>query len=364
MFDDYYAVIMAGGGGTRLWPLSRQARPKQLLKIGRRESMFQVAVNRLAGLFPLERILVVTTAEQATALQAQTPDIPQENFLLEPMPRGTAAVVALATAALQARTPDAVMAILTADHFIADEGRFRQLLTAAYQVARSGYLATLGITPTYPATGYGYIQAGASLGRFETIPAFKAVRFKEKPSEEAARTMLSGGDHTWNSGMFIWQVKDISAEFARQMPDLHNRLREIAGAWNTAGRAETIAGWWPGIKPETIDYGIMEGAQQVAVLPATGLGWNDVGSWESLYDVLPQDEAGNVVQGANTLLMESRGTLVFTENNQPERMIVALGTEDLIIVDTGDVLLVCPKGQAQQIRQVVAALKQSNRHLT
>ena len=365
MYDDFYAVIMAGGGGTRLWPLSRQTRPKQMLNLGRPESMFQVAVGRLAGLFPAERILIVTTAGQAAALQAQSPEIPAKNFLLEPQPRGTASVVGLAAAVLRVRAPGAVMAILTADHFIADEALFRRLLAAAYQVARTNHLVTLGITPTYPATGYGYIQSGASLGSYEDVPVYEALRFKEKPSQEAASAMLADGDHTWNSGMFIWQVSDIWAEFARQMPDLFRRIEEISAAWDTPAQAGTVARLWPQITPQTIDYGIMEGAQKVAVLPAAGLGWNDIGSWESLYDVLPQDEAGNVIQAPNALLMNSQGTLVYADQNeQPGRLIVALGTEELIIVDTGDVLLVCPKSQAQQIRQVVAALKQTQNHLT
>lgn len=355
MDQHFYAVIMAGGGGTRLWPLSRQARPKQMVQLGRPESLFQVALQRLDGLFPPERILVVTAADHAEQLLAQAPALPPENFLLEPQPRGTAAAIGLAAIALQQRDPQAVMAVLTADHFIGNEVRFRALLAAAAQAARRGWLVTLGIEPAYPATGFGYIQRGESLGRFDEIELFRVLRFKEKPALAQAEQMLAGGDHSWNAGMFIWQVADILAEFARQMPLLAQSLSQIGAAWNTPQRPAVLAELWPQIQKQTIDYGIIEGAQRLAVLPAAGLDWNDVGSWESLYDVLPSDTDGNVVASPQALLLHSQGTLVFAPESR--RLIVAIGAQDLIIVDTGDVLLVCPKDQAQNVRQAVDALK-------
>ena len=356
MIDHYYAVIMAGGGGTRLWPLSRRSRPKQLLSLFDERSLFQIAVSRLEGLFPFERILVVTVEAQAAMLRAQVPEIPAENYIIEPLPRGTASVVGLAAIALRQRDPQAVMAILTSDHYMGNEYRFRRLLEAAHAVAQDGHLVTLGIEPTFPATGYGYIQRGEFLGRFQNLDVYKVQRFKEKPDEDTAKEMLLNGDHAWNSGMFVWRVDTILEEFKCQMPQLDQVLADIDQAWNTPERLDVINRLWPEVKSETIDYGIMEGAQKVAVIPAAGLGWSDVGSWDSLFDVLPGNQQGNIVIGGEHIEIDTQHSLIYV--NQPHRLIVTIGVEDLVVVDTGDVLLVCRKDQAQKVRQVVDQLKE------
>jgi mannose-1-phosphate guanylyltransferase len=355
MLDHYFAVIMAGGGGTRLWPLSRQSRPKQMLSLFDERSLFQTAVNRLEGLFPPERILVVTVQEQAAALQDQARNIPAGNFLIEPMPRGTASVVGLAAIALKQRDPQAVMAILTSDHYMKNEVRFRQVLETAYQVAQDGYLVTLGVEPTFPATGYGYIQQGEKIGMYQEMEAFRVLRFKEKPDPATAARLLQSGDHVWNSGMFIWRVEQILAEFNRQMPDLASGLQSIAAAWQSPQREAVVQQVWTQLKSETIDYGIMEGAQNVAVVPAAGIGWSDVGSWDSLFDLLDSDQNRNIIIGAKHLGLDTRETLVYVEG--AKRFIVTIGVEDLVVVDTGDVLLICSKEQAQRVRQVVNLLK-------
>lgn len=351
---------MAGGGGTRLWPLSRQARPKQMLRLIDERSLFQTSVQRLNGLFPPERIYVVTVAELADQLSKQAPEIPAENFLLEPAPRGTASVVGLAAVALQQRDPQAVTAILTSDHYIGNEERFRHLLRAAYDVAREGYLVTLGISPTFPATGYGYIQRGELLGVYHNLHAYRALRFKEKPDEDRAREMVASGDHSWNSGMFVWQAQRILKEIERHMPDLARALHAISQAWDTAEKHSVLQQLWPQIKPETIDYGVMEHAQDVAVLPAEGLQWSDVGSWDSLFDVLPADEHGNIVMGGQHVGLDTSDSLVYV--NQEHRLIVTIGVEDLVVVDTGDVLLVCRKDRAQKVRQIVDRLRQEGKN--
>lgn len=362
MSEHFYAVIMAGGGGTRLWPLSRKNRPKQMLRLIDERSLFQTSVQRLSEVFPLERVLVVTVEDQAAELQEQCPEIPVENYLLEPLPRGTASVVGLAAIDLQKRDPGAVMAILTSDHFIANEAGFRQLLRTAEQVAQQGYLVTLGIEPGYPATGYGYIQRGDSLGSYGGLEVYDALRFKEKPSEDQARQMLASRDHAWNSGMFVWRVDRILDEFHRQMPALSGALEEIAGAWGTPAQQRVLQTIWPQLKSETIDYGIMEGAQQVAVIPAAGLGWNDVGSWDSLFDVLDADEHGNIVMGGKHVGLDTSRSLVYVD--QEHRLIVTIGVEDLVVVDTGDVLLVCHKDQAQKVRIIVDHLKKTGEPYT
>mgnify|MGYP001048177259 CR=1 FL=1 len=355
-YNDFYAVIMAGGGGTRLWPISRRATPKQVTHLLGDESLFQIAVHRLHGFFPPERILVVTTQELFDILHAQCPEIPQENFLLEPQPKGTASVVGLAAAVLQRKHPQAVMVILTADHYIENIPQFRRLLRAAYQAARQGQLVTLGVTPTFPATGYGYIQSGSEVGKFEGFPVLQALRFKEKPALEQAQLFLASGDHTWNSGMFIWQVEDILAEFARQMPALYQQLQDLSQAWNTPRWQEALQQTWGALQRNiSIDYGIMEGAERVAVIPTLGMGWYDVGSWDALFNVLHQDEYGNVITAARGLAVESHNTLLFS--NQPNRLVVTIGVNDLVVVDTGDVVLVCNKDQAQKVRQAVEQIK-------
>lgn len=355
MFNDFYAVIMAGGGGTRLWPVSRQATPKQVTHLVGDESLFQIAVRRLEGLFPPERILVVTTEQLFSILYAQCPQIPAQNYLLEPQPKGTASVVGLAAAVLQKIAPQSVMAILTADHFIENIPQFQRLLRAAYQAARTGQLVTLGVSPTFPATGYGYIQSGALVGHYEGLAVQKALHFKEKPALDQAIQFLASGDHTWNSGMFIWQVQDIQAELSRQMPDLFQSLFTLSQAWDSPCWHSSLENTWQQLKNVSIDYGIMEGAKNVAVIPTLDLGWYDVGSWDALFSVLPQDADGNIINAPQGLALESHDMLVFS--NQPSRLIVTIGVSDLVVVDTGDVVLICHKDQAQKVRLAVEQIK-------
>ena len=353
-----YAVIMAGGGGTRLWPVSRKESPKQLLPLLGQETLFQSTVNRLENLFPPERILVVTVAEQARQMQIQSPAIPVENYILEPQPRGTASVVALAAAVLKKRDPQAAMAILTADHFIRNKDLFRYLIRTAFQVASRDYLVTLGITPTYPSTGYGYIEQGQLLEGDYQYPVYTVSRFREKPDIETAEQMLRSGDHSWNSGMFVWKADAILAEIQTQMPELASVITEISTAWDTSKQEQTVQSLWPGIRPQTIDYGIMEKAERVAVLPAGGLGWSDVGSWDSLFEVLFPDLNGNVSVNAQNLLLDTHNTLIYGNNN--ERLIVTIGLDDTVIVDSGDVLMICKTDQSQKVRDVVEHLKKHN----
>jgi len=355
---DYYAVIMAGGGGTRLWPLSRKTKPKQMLRLVDENTLFQTAVRRLKDVFPPERILIVTVAEQKEGLHEQCPELPEENFIVEPMPRGTASVVGLAAVALADRNPNATMAVLTADHVIRNEDKFTKILQASYLVAQDGNLVTLGIYPSHPATGYGYIKQGKRIGSYQGFAAYEAIKFLEKPDEDRAKKFLKDGGYVWNSGMFFWRVDRILEEFRLQMPELANKLSEIASVWGTKERETVLESIWKTIAPETIDYGIMEGAKRVAVIPAEGLGWNDVGSWDALFDVLPSDKDGNIVMGGEHVALDTERSLVYV--NRQHRLIVTIGVDDLVVVDTDDVLLVCRKDQAQKVRQIVQRLKKNN----
>lgn len=358
MTEHTYAVIMAGGGGTRLWPISRKESPKQLLPLLGRETLFQSTVARLEKLFPPERILVVTVEEQARVMREQVPSIPKENYLIEPAPRGTASVVALAAAVLRNRDPQAVMAIQTADHHIRNQDLFQYLLRTAFEVARKEYLVTLGITPTFPSTGYGYIQQGEVLDGDYKYPVYAVKRFTEKPDEATAQVLLRSGDHSWNSGMFVWRVDSILAEIERQMPGLFHAVSEIASAWESPQKEEVIHRLWYDLEPQTIDYGVMEKAERVAVLPAGGLGWSDVGAWDSLFEVLLPDMNGNVSVNSQHLPLDTHNALVYSVDDQ--RLVVTIGMDDVVVVDAGDVLLVCKTDQSQKVKNVVEHLKRHN----
>ncbi len=355
----FYAVIMAGGGGTRLWPLSRQSRPKQVLDLVDGRSMFNIAVDRLEGLFPHDHIYVVTVQDQADQLMQLCPTIPAENYLIEPFPRGTASVVGLAAIVLQHKDPNAVMAVLTADHFIEDVARFQQVLRSAYQLSLQDYLVTLGITPTFPSTGYGYIHRGEALGEQEGFKTYRALKFKEKPALPDAERFLESQDHDWNSGMFIWKTANILEEINRQMPELAGILSDIQKMLNDADWNQHIYELWGKITPQSIDYGIMEHAQNMAVIPVADMGWNDVGAWDSLYDVLQPDQNGNIIRHDNFIGLESKNVVVLSRESG--RLIVTIGVEDLILVDTGDALLVCSREKAQNVKDVVNRLKAEGR---
>ncbi len=351
-----YAVILAGGGGTRLWPISRRKHPKHVLPLFGKRTLFQSAVDRLDGFIPPERVLVVTAANQAEELRRQAPQLSLTNFLIEPQPRGTASAIGLAATVLNKRDPEAAMLILTSDHFIRNTDLFRLVIQVAVQVARKDYLVTLGITPTFPATGYGYIQRDAALPEKFDYPVYRVMQFTEKPDEIKARAMLASGDHSWNSGMFIWRADRILKEFARQMQDLKTALDRIAAAWDTPEQNVVLEDEWLWLNAETIDYGIMEHATNVAVLPASGLEWSDVGSWDSLFDVLLPDDDGNVVVNSEHMLLETHDSLIYSSG---KKLVVTIGLDDFIIVDSDDALLVCRRDQAQQVRQVIQNLKKN-----
>ncbi len=346
----FYALIIAGGSGTRLWPLSRQKQPKQALRLLGERTMFQLAVDRLQPLFAPERIFIVTRAEHAPLLREQTPDIPAENFIVEPEGRGTAPAIGLAVLHIQRRDPQAVMAIVTADQFIVDTAGFRRALESAGEVARRGYLVTLGIQPTGPATGFGYIHQGNRLDLQAGLPAYCVRRFVEKPSLAVALTMVESGEYSWNSGMFIWQVERIMDEFRQQMPGFYAQMEQLRPALGTPDYSTALADLWPQVKKQTIDYGVMEGAQNVAVIPVD-IGWMDIGSWASVYDLLEADADGNRAVGP-FLGIDTHRTLAFGG----QRLIAAIGVDDLVIVDTPDAILVCPREREQQVRDVVNRL--------
>ncbi|MFZ5918657.1 MAG: mannose-1-phosphate guanylyltransferase [Chloroflexota bacterium] len=346
-----YALIMAGGVGSRLWPRSRKPTPKQLLNLTSERTMFQEAVARLEPLFEPPHAFVVTSAEYVPAMRHQVPALPAENYVIEPSGHGTAPCIGLAALYLRRLDPDAIMAVLTADHYIEKSDAFREALAAAGQIAREGYLVTLGIKPAFPSTGYGYILRDQKLTEVGNLESYRVKRFTEKPDLPTARKFVATGRYYWNSGMFVWRVAEIMAEFQRQMPALFAQLTEIDRAIGTPQEKDVLTRVWAEVENQTIDYGIMEGARNVAVIPVD-IGWSDVGSWATLLDILPGDESGNVVTGQH-LGIDTRRTLVYS----PHRLVATVGLEDMIVVDTGDALLVCSKERAQDVKKVVDALK-------
>lgn len=347
---------MAGGGGTRLWPLSRKRRPKQVLNLFGEKSLFQHAVHRLLPLFPVQRILIVTSEMYAAQLKEQCPQFEDKNFLLEPEPRGTAPAIGLAAEYLSQVAPGATMAVLTADHYIGNESKLRDYLSEAYKLAQRDYLVTLGVQPDYAATQYGYIQQGRQLKESGLFPAYEVDRFKEKPNQAKAGEFLKAGTFTWNSGMFIWQVERIRAEFAVQLPDTSQKLIKVLSRQEKEAPGTLNQEAWQQIESQTIDYGIMEKANQVAVIPVEDLQWNDVGSWSSLFEVLESDQDGNVFIAEENLNLGGKGSLVNT--NDQKKLAVTIGVENLVVVDTGDVLLICSKEKAQEVRQIMKMLKE------
>ncbi len=356
--ERFYAAIMAGGGGTRLWPWSRKEQPKQMLQITGDRTMFQVTIDRIRELIPIDQMIVITTAAQAEKLKSQAEEIKRENYILEPMPKGTASVVGIAAIHLLARNKDAVMAILTADHFIKNVEYFNSLLETAFIEAEKGHLVTLGIEPQFPSTGMGYIDQGELLETVGGNPVHKVNRFCEKPDLETAKQFLAAGNYSWNSGMFIWRADRILDEIKKDLPDLYNKLMKIYPTINTDKYDETVAEVWPTIQPQTIDYGVMEKAEDVVVLPAKGLGWNDIGSWESLYDVLEQDDKGNIHINCRTYQLDSKGVLSCSENK--DKMIITVGMEDVVVVETEKAVLVCPRKDTQRVKEIVQYIKDND----
>ncbi len=350
-----YAMIMAGGGGTRLWPHSRIKHPKQFVDIIGQHTLVQKSYERIRPLVPPENIYVVTGKQYVDLIHDQLPDLAPENLITEPEARNTAPAIGLGAAHIQHRDPEGVMIVLTADHLIRKNERFRSAVSAGAKVAESGALVTLGIQPNGPATGFGYIEQGDALDAIGEFEVFEVVRFTEKPDLNTAIAFFASERYHWNSGMFIWRVDRIMAEFARQMPDLHNALEAIGAALGTPEAAEVTARVWQSVPRMSIDYGIMEGAENVAVVPID-IGWSDVGSWAALYDEAARAPGDNVVKSGELLAIDTEGCLV-----QSDKLVTTVGLRDLVIVDTRDVLMLCPRERTQEVREIVRQLKTQKR---
>lgn len=348
-----WAVIPAGGSGTRLWPLSRAARPKFLLPLLGNRSLLQQTFDRIVRLTPPDHVLVVCGPAHAAAIARQLPELPEDNIIIEPTPNGTGPALALANALIQKADPLAIMASFAADHDVADPNAFEMAVHTAVAAAQIGDLVTIGLTPTRAETGYGYIERTDDV-RVETSTgtAYRAARFVEKPDIETAEDYVASGKFLWNASMFIWRVDSLASELRRLQPLVYAGVSDVAAAWGSSDRERVQSQVWSTLPNVTIDTGVMELAQRVAVVPSE-MGWSDVGDWHGLGELLEQDDQGNAIRG-DLVQIDTTNSVVWSSGN---RKIATIGIDNVVIVDTPDALLVVDRNRGQDVRLVVDTLK-------
>lgn len=343
-----HPVIMAGGSGTRFWPLSRKARPKQFLPLASKNPLITDTVTRLKGLASVKDTLVVCGPLHAKQAAKLVKGLPKKNLLVEPVARNTAPAIALAAAHVAAKDPEGVLVVLPSDHHVADVKGFQKTLAEAARVAERGHLVTLGITPHRPETGYGYIQVGEPLesgGR-------RVKAFREKPDVKTAEGYLASGEYLWNAGIFLFRADVILEAFAQHMPEMSKGLEALRAAVGKRTFSSVLKRVFPKLPSVSIDYGVMEKAGNLAVLPGD-FGWSDVGSFAAIPEVRPTDAQGNVVSGDQAVVVECSGCVVLAD----KRPLTVVGLKDMVVVDSGDAVLVVPRDQSQEVRKVVEALK-------
>lgn len=343
-----FPVIMAGGSGTRFWPLSRRRRPKQFLALASDRPLIADTFLRLRGLAAPRNTFVVCGKLHAPQVRKLIRALPAGNVVVEPVARNTAPAIGLAALHVAARDPSGVVAVLPSDHHVGDVPRFQAALRDAAEVAARGHLVTLGIQPNRPETGYGYIKIGAPLeGKGRRVEAFV-----EKPDAERARAYLEGGDYLWNGGIFVFRADAMLAALAEHMPGVGRGLEAIREALGTRRYARVLAREFPRMPAESIDYGVMEKAKDIAVVPSE-FGWSDVGSFEAIGEVRPRDAQQNVVSGRGAMAIDCQGCVILAA----DRPVAAIGLQDMVVVDAGDAILVVPKHRSQDVRKAVEALK-------
>lgn len=356
-----YGVIMAGGGGTRFWPLSRQKRPKQLLNLSGKDIMVNETIDRIAQIAEREDIFIVTNTSQAELMKKETRGkMRPDHILAEPAARNTAACIGYAAMEIVKKYEDGIMCIVPSDHFIKDTEEYATVMKAAVAAAEdTDMLVTIGIRPSFPATGYGYIKTipGSEQEIGEMGKSYSKVEeFVEKPDEETAGSYLADGNYTWNSGMFIWKASTILKKFEALLPDIYSCLEEIGAAMGTEQEAEVIERVYPEIPKISIDYGIMERCKDVLTIPGD-FGWNDIGSLDMLGVVKEEDENGNVLYGEQVNL-DTQNCIIYGT----DKLIATIGIENLIVVQTGDAILVCGKDKAQDVKKVVDILRENEKN--
>lgn len=350
-----HAVVMAGGSGTRFWPASRAALPKQLLPLAGDRTLLEDTVARLEGLVPPERVMIVTSARLLAAARSQLPQVPEAGLVGEPCKRDTAPCIGLAALLVSRHDPDATMAVMPSDHVIRPAERFRAAIrqAAALVEAAPGRLVTFGIRPTYPAEGFGYIQQGAPLAiAAGDAPACTVASFREKPPASVARDYLAAGTYLWNAGIFVWKAATILAALRERQPQMLAHLEAIAAAWDTPRRDAVFAAEFAAIKGISIDYAVLEHAADVAVIEAP-FDWDDLGGWSAVARQRGADEQGNTIVGRH-LGIDSTGTIVHAGDGH---LVVTMGLANMLVVHTPDATLVAERSHEEAVRKVVAELE-------
>lgn len=354
--DHLYPVIMAGGSGTRFWPLSRQLFPKQLLRIIGEDTLIQQTMRRVVSCAPAERVMISTNPAQAESIKVQLrewKDAVKDNFVLEPEGRNTAPAIGLVALELVRRDPEAVMLVVPADHIITGQRAFDTAVSLAAQLAQEGHLVTFGIRPIRPETGYGYIKPNrkVALKKQGALRGHPVSRFVEKPNAARAAQYLKAGDYYWNSGMFIWRAATILEEIRRHQPSLSRGIEQIGQMIHSGASRQAIDDAYRALTPVSIDNGVMERSTKAVVVPVS-FQWSDVGSWGSLDEVAQKDKSGNVI-GGRVIDIDSQGSVLYGDR----RVVATIGLSDMVVVDTPDATLVCPKSRAQDVKKVVEILK-------
>lgn len=349
-----FNVIMAGGEGSRFWPLSRQEHPKQLLNLSGEDALINETIKRISSLSNKENLFVVTNERQIDLLKEIVGDMCEyTNILSEPSARNTAAAIGYAAFNIMKKHGDGVMCIYPADHYIKDEVEFTNILRKAINVANeSEKLVTIGITPTFPSTGYGYINFDKEKEYNDGI--YDVIEFIEKPNYDKAKTYFESSKYVWNSGMFVWKVSKILEDFKRYLPKVYYKLEELSYFLGTDKEQEELQKIYPSIPSISIDYGIMERSNDVVVVPGD-FGWNDVGSWDVLGAIYPTDEEGNIKRG-ETITIDTEDCIIYSQ----DKLIATIGVKDLIIVSTGDAVMLCKKDKAQDVKKIVNKLKEKD----
>lgn len=345
-----YGVIMAGGGGTRFWPLSRQSEPKQLLNLSGKELMINETIDRISSVIPKKDIFIVTNKTQVGKMQEATDGrIATSHILSEPSARNTAACIGYAAFEIVKKYGDGIMCIFPSDHYIKNEQEFSRILQEAIKAAEeTDRLITIGITPTFPCTGYGYIKFDKNA---EGI-AKPVDEFKEKPDIKTAKAYVASGEYSWNSGMFVWKASTILNKFKELLPEVYVCLEKLADSFGTVEEKDVIDNVYPTIPSISIDYGIMEKSKDVSVISAD-FGWNDVGSWDNLGVLYEADDDGNVIYGKQ-INIDTKNCISYAKN----KLVTTIGVENIIIVQTDDAILVCDKARAQEVKTIVDTLKE------
>ncbi len=366
------AVLLAGGRGTRFWPRSRTRTPKQLLDIVSSKSMLRETVDRLAPLFTENRLWVVTNEQQAAGVRRELPRVPRKQLLAEPVGRNTAAAIGLAAIHLAQAHGDALMAVLPADHHIADAAQYRKVVRAAMKIASSpGSLVVLGIPPSRPETGFGYIERAGAATLVEGIPAYNVRRFTEKPNAARAKTYVASGRYFWNAGMFFWRVSTFLECLQKYLPKTWHALGELQQFVGTPRYARALKVIYPRLENISVDYAIMEpatrsraahgkslkrGTERVFVLPAK-IGWSDIGSWAAVHELLARKPGGNVSTG-DSFALDATDNFLWSR----KKFVATIGVRDLVVVETNDALLICPRERAQDVGKIVKWLEEKRRH--